>query len=41
MELSGSKLKKLLIFHEGNFQAQTIEKTHSKKISYISGNGTF
>ena len=41
MELSSSRLKRILIFHEGTFQARKIKKTHSKKISYILGNGTF
>ena len=35
MELSSSKIKK---FQEGIFQAQKIKKSHSEKISYISGN---
>ena len=51
MELSQKKLllyfgkwnflKKLLIFQEGTFQAHKIKKTHSEKMSYISGIGTF
>ena len=34
-------LKKILIFQEKTFRAQKIKKTHSEKISYFSGNGTF
>ena len=38
MKLSNLKFKK---FQEGNFQAQKIKRTHSEKLSYILGNGTF
>ena len=31
MELSSPKLKKLLVFQEGIFQSQKIQKIHSKK----------
>ena len=34
-------LKKLLIFQEGTLRARKIKKTHSEKISFILGNGTF
>ena len=37
MELSSLKFKK---YQEGTFQTRKIKKTHSEKISYISGNGT-
>ena len=30
-----------LIFQEATFGARKMKKTHSEKISYISGNGTF
>ena len=41
MELSSPKLKKLLVFQEGIFQSQKIQKIHSKKISYIFSKKSF
>ena len=45
MELSyisrNGNTKKRLIFEEVTFRAQKIKKKHSKKVSYISGNGNF
>ena len=38
---NGTFFKKLLKFQEETFQAHKIKKTHSEKICYISGNGTF
>ena len=33
--------KKLLIFQDVTFQARKIKNTHSRKMYYILGNGTF
>ena len=38
MELSSPKIKKI---QEGTFRGHKIKKTHSEKICYIFGNGTF
>ena len=35
------RLKKLAVFQEVTLRAQKIKETHSEKISYILGNGTF
>ena len=35
------RLKKLAVFQEVTLRAQKIKETHSERISYILGNGTF
>ena len=39
--LGNGNPKKLPIFQEVTFWARKVKRTHSEKMSYISGNGTF